>query len=167
VILGSAASAQEAIDAGRQLAQKIYSASEKIVKDSIDEKMHVFSAQKRRGGQPLTNEDLQAGLDIITRSQYQYLIDNLVCAEQLNDEMRSDKSALSKCTAERSKNSNEMARLWVNHGSLLEAKRIHASCSARTRQFSLEIRYPPYAFMSGPPHAYDAKAYLECARGRL
>jgi hypothetical protein len=167
VILGGNAWAQDAIESGRQLAQKIYSASEKIVKDSIDEKMRLFSAQRRRDGQPLTSEDLEVGLDIITRSQYQYLIDNLVCAEQLSDEMRSNGSALPKCTAERTKSSNEMAQLWVNHGSLLEAKGIHASCSARTRQFSFEVRYPPYAFMTGPPHAYDAKAYLECAKSRL
>src|SRR5262245_25665257 len=85
-ILGHTASAQDEIDPGRQLAQKIYLASEKIVKGSIDEKMRLFSAQKRRDGQPLTNEDLEVGLDIITRSQYQHLIDNLVCAEQLSDE---------------------------------------------------------------------------------
>lgn len=160
--------AQEKIDPARQAGQEMYSRMETSVRDTIDNKLRFAVASKRVDGNPLTSEDLENVLNAITMSGYQFVIDTVVCAEQSFHKAHNDASAHDACISERTANSLEFFQFAGQYADLLIAKGISKACEAKTRLLTFETRYPPYAFMKTRPlYAFDAKAYLECAKSRL
>lgn len=152
----------------QSVAQLLYKANEEQSKETVSEKMKVaHEAMKARGTEtPKNIEDVRAAVIYVT---YQYLIDFLVCAEK--EPPGDGASANEACTIKRSGSSREMNQFMADYGGLHSINRSMTLCMAKTRLIQVELRYPPYQFMTEGvpelPRAYDAGLFLECVKSRL
>lgn len=87
---------------------------------------------------------------------YQDVIDKMHCLERYYET-----KYFEKCLRERRDHIKAMRRFVYEYSSF---KHVMERCRAKSREFELEVRYPPYPHMTTGPQAFDGKRFLTCAR---